>query len=316
MPNVSLASSDSCLPWDTIARLIGEAGSRASLDVLFDALAGVVPFEMVSVLVYRGRGRPVLLYDNFGEPAHRQGLDNYLRLSYVLNPCYQAYLGGLRGGVMRIRDLLSGGAALPADASRGGQAHRGGAVVNDGSGAGSGGGAVPVAISDDEEIGYVTLGWPLNRAEVLALVPLPGDAAAEIGLLRPRAAGGFSDAHLQHLRALHPIMAAVVARYWLEHGNAAAAASAMTPPDSRIDAVFDDFGKPRLSPREAQVMRMVLQGHSSESIGLHLDISITTVKTHRKNAYAKLGISTQSELLALFLKTARLLPGEDVAPPA
>ena len=100
------------------------------------------------------------------------------------------------------------------------------------------------------------------------------------------------------LRELHPVIAAVIRRYWAERPS-----MARVPPDSRIDAAFDNFGKPELSTREAEVIRMVLQGHSSESIGLHLGISVTTVKTHRKHAYAKLNISSQSELLSLFLKT-------------
>jgi DNA-binding CsgD family transcriptional regulator len=258
---------------ETIARLIDSAGSRPSLDTLFTGLAARVPFEMVSVLVYRGKGRPVPLYDTFSSPGYRTGLDNYLRHSYVLNPCYQAYLRGLHSGVMRIRDLVTAGGRLPPDGA-------------------------PVAVSEEEEIGYVTLGWPENREEVLLLAPLPGDAVAEIGLLRPRAAGGFNDAHMHDLRDAHPIVTSVIRRYWREHGQDAGA-----PPDSRIDVTFEDFGKPALSSREREVIRMVLQGHSSESIGLHLGISVTTVKTHRKNAYAKLSISTQSELLSLFLKS-------------
>ncbi|OZI63339.1 hypothetical protein CAL28_13810 [Bordetella genomosp. 11] len=242
---------------------------------------------MVSVLVYRGRGRPVALYDDFKETAYRRGLDNYLRHSYVLNPCYQAYLGGLRSGVMRIRDLVSTGHRPSAGPTAGGQA--GDPMRQAG---------VPVAMSEQEEIGYVTLGWPLNREEILALAPLREDAVAEVGLLRPRASGGFSDVHIHCLRELHPVIAAVIRRYWVGHGGMTG-----TPPDSHIDAAFDNFGKPELSAREAEVIRMVLQGHSSESIGLHLGISVTTVKTHRKNAYAKLKISTQSELLSLFLHT-------------
>ncbi len=97
------------------------------------------------------------------------------------------------------------------------------------------------------------------------MAPLPEDAVAEIGLLRPRAGGGFSEAHIEGLRELHPVITAVIRRYW-----AARSTGAPTPPDSRIDAAFDNFGKPDLSAREAQVMRMVLQGHSSESIGLRL----------------------------------------------
>ncbi|WP_066635946.1 helix-turn-helix transcriptional regulator [Bordetella sp. H567] len=293
---------------ETMGRLIDAAGTRQSLDVLFAALASLVPFEMVSVLVYPGRGRPVALYDDFREAAYRQGLDNYLRHSYVLNPCYQAYLGGLRSGVIRIRDLVSAGggrsAGLAVAGGRAGPTAEGPTTVPTGGspaddlmrvpGAAPG---VPVAVSEQEEIGYVTLGWPPHREEVLVMAPLPDDAAAEIGLLRPRASGGFSEPHIDCLRELHPVITAVIRRYWTGLSGAAA-----TPPDSRIDAAFDNFGKPVLSVREAEIIRMVLQGHSSESIGLHLGISVTTVKTHRKNAYAKLNISTQSELLSLFLK--------------
>jgi DNA-binding CsgD family transcriptional regulator len=255
---------------DAMGELIDAVGTRQSLDVLFAELSRTIPFEMVSVLVYRGRGRPVPLYDTFDTPAYRQGLDNYLAHSYVLNPCYQAYLGGLRTGVVRIRDLVTAGKGPRPEGE-------------------------PVLVSGDEEIGYVTLGWPPNREELLLIAPLPDDAVAEVGLLRPLAQGGFRETQVRQLRQAHPIVSAVIRRYWRKRADDAV-------PDSRIDAAFDNFGKAQLSGRERDVVRFVLQGHSSESIGLHLGISVTTVKTHRKNAYAKLNISTQAELLSLFLK--------------
>ncbi|EMV9186339.1 helix-turn-helix transcriptional regulator, partial [Escherichia coli] len=48
--------------------------------------------------------------------------------------------------------------------------------------------------------------------------------------------------------------------------------------------------------------------HSSASVAEQLDISPGTVKIHRKNLYAKLGIGSQSELLGLFI---RELAGRD-----
>jgi DNA-binding CsgD family transcriptional regulator len=259
----------------SVAALIDSAGTQASLEHLLRDLAESVPFELASVLAYRGRGRPVHLYDTFRSAAHRRGLENYLRYSYVLNPCYQAYLDGIRPGVYRIRELLARG-------------HPAGAIGDD----------TPVAVSPTEEIGYVTRGWPQKREELLLIVALGDGAVAEIGLLRSRTLGGFHDEHLRQLRAAEPVAGAVVRRYWQT-----CSARTEPAPDRRIDEAYDNFGKGSLSERERAVMRMVLRGHSSESIGLHLGISITTVKTHRKNAYAKLGISTQSELLALFVQT-------------
>ena len=60
--------------------------------------------------------------------------------------------------------------------------------------------------------------------------------------------------------------------------------------------------KLNLTDREASIIELVLQGHSSESIGLKLNISTGTVKVHRRNVYRKLGISSQIQLLSIYLK--------------
>ncbi|MBA1192900.1 helix-turn-helix transcriptional regulator [Pseudomonas entomophila] len=57
-----------------------------------------------------------------------------------------------------------------------------------------------------------------------------------------------------------------------------------------------------LTARELEVGRMVLSGCSSKEIGRKLAISSETVRVHRKHIYSKLGIKSQSELFALFLK--------------
>jgi DNA-binding CsgD family transcriptional regulator len=54
------------------------------------------------------------------------------------------------------------------------------------------------------------------------------------------------------------------------------------------------------------VALLVLQGASGQDIADTLAISVTTVKTHRKNLYAKLGISTQTELFSLALNALAL----------
>jgi DNA-binding CsgD family transcriptional regulator len=65
------------------------------------------------------------------------------------------------------------------------------------------------------------------------------------------------------------------------------------------DAVWQNLN---LTSRETAIVDLVLQGHSSESIGLKLNISTGTVKVHRRNVYRKLGISSQTQLLAIYLK--------------
>jgi len=57
-----------------------------------------------------------------------------------------------------------------------------------------------------------------------------------------------------------------------------------------------------LSYREADVCAQIVLGFTALGISLNLDISINTVATHRKRAYAKLGISSQTELFSVCLR--------------
>ena len=97
-----------------------------------------------------------------------------------------------------------------------------------------------------------------------------------------------------------PLVRALLRRYWNEFGSVG---SRSAPPDTRVDEAFANFGAATLTEREREVAQLILRGHSSESICFNLGISLGTVKTHRKNAYAKLEISSQSELLSLFLRS-------------
>jgi LuxR family transcriptional regulator, activator of tox operons len=58
---------------------------------------------------------------------------------------------------------------------------------------------------------------------------------------------------------------------------------------------------PQLAPRERDVCVGIIQGMSSEAIALGLGISVNTVLTYRKRAYARLGISSHNELMRLVL---------------
>jgi DNA-binding CsgD family transcriptional regulator len=56
-----------------------------------------------------------------------------------------------------------------------------------------------------------------------------------------------------------------------------------------------------LTLREAQVVNLMLEGHSARAIAEALRISNETVRVHRRNIYEKLGISSQGELFRWFL---------------
>ncbi|MEX6064938.1 helix-turn-helix transcriptional regulator [Providencia hangzhouensis] len=56
-----------------------------------------------------------------------------------------------------------------------------------------------------------------------------------------------------------------------------------------------------LTPRECEVVELILAGKGSPQIAQALFISLGTVKNHRKNIYQKLSINSQVELFNLFM---------------
>jgi DNA-binding CsgD family transcriptional regulator len=58
---------------------------------------------------------------------------------------------------------------------------------------------------------------------------------------------------------------------------------------------------PSLPKRELEVCALIMRGFSSEAIALKLGISLNTVLTFRRRAYARLRISSQNELMRLVL---------------
>jgi DNA-binding NarL/FixJ family response regulator len=58
-------------------------------------------------------------------------------------------------------------------------------------------------------------------------------------------------------------------------------------------------GSHPLTQREAEVLPMLQQGSSNAQIALALHVGIETVRSHARNIYRKLGVSSRSELTAL-----------------
>ncbi len=263
-------------PWlEPLAEAIENLDNDRCPLLLIAAIGTLVDVEIAMSLVYSGRSRPVHVCDTFTDEKAKRGLANYVENTYVLNPFYAAYRQGLKGGVYRIRDLAP-------DAYFESEHRR----------------SFAVTLSATEELGYVTDDWPQGMEEINVVVELPGRELAEISLMRPIRKGGFSDADILALGEITPLVAAVYRRYWVD----ARSRIAHQGTDSAIEDAFDRFGGDMLSPREREVAQLILRGHSGISIGTHLGISTTTVKTHRKNLYAKLGIATHFELFSLFLK--------------
>lgn len=82
-----------------------------------------------------------------------------------------------------------------------------------------------------------------------------------------------------------------------------AAEDALRRQEERMDEVFSDMG---LTIREREVARLLLQGHSQASIAEQLFVASSTVNTHIKHIYRKLGIRSKQEFVDLCRKEAQV----------
>ena len=65
-----------------------------------------------------------------------------------------------------------------------------------------------------------------------------------------------------------------------------------------------------ISPREQEVLLLLLQGKSNNEIGETLYVSRNTIKTHIRNIYTKLGVNNRYELIYM-LKQANQPPSSE-----
>lgn len=143
----------------------------------------------------------------------------------------------------------------------------------------------------------------LNLSDECGLMLPFGDDAA---LFLSMGVHGRRNMHLEGLQTLLPAISALARRHW----------TMLTPERfdgtgrlaAQLEAAFYAFGTSTLSPREGEIARMILQGHSSKAIALAFDNSPETIKVHRKRIYSKLDVSSQGELLSLFLTALLHLP--------
>jgi two-component system response regulator NreC len=65
-----------------------------------------------------------------------------------------------------------------------------------------------------------------------------------------------------------------------------------------------------LTPREIEVLRLIVTGHTNRQIAGILTISVRTVESHRANLMDKLGLHSRVELVRYAMRQGLLEPGE------
>lgn len=128
--------------------------------------------------------------------------------------------------------------------------------------------------------------------EIGFFAQMPGNCQVVLSLMRKERV--FSQPEFRRLAGLSSIVTALMRRHWINLADEFAASN--NPPAELAANELE-----RLTPREREIVTFILKGYSSEATGRALGIVTGTVRIHRRNIYAKLGISSQRELFSRFM---------------
>jgi two-component system response regulator NreC len=68
------------------------------------------------------------------------------------------------------------------------------------------------------------------------------------------------------------------------------------------------FCRPRLTPRERSIVRVLAEGKSNKEAASVLGVSLGTIETHRKNIFGKLGIHCTADLVRYAIRNQLVEP--------
>lgn len=236
-------------------------------DCFRQIVGSLVHFDHVVVFAYRAEERPIDLYSTFNAQEHMLYVTLYQDGPYLLDPFYGAVREG-RVGLLRMRELAP-------DRFFSSEYYR----------------SYYVQTGLAEEIGF--------------FIPVGQGITVVLSLMRKEATGIFPAREFALVKKTETLVVKLVRSGWSDL-SPRLDRQQIEPPSGQsrsrkgkaAQGVWDALN---LTSREAAIIELVLQGHSSESIGLRLKISTGTVKVHRRNVYRKLGISSQTQLLALYM---------------
>ena len=134
--------------------------------------------------------------------------------------------------------------------------------------------------------------------EINLIIELDNEVTCTISLGRSSSLGTITRAELNRLNEIYPIINSLVRQFWLSQSQEYVQ---YEKSEGAMKQALNTFGSGVLTRREQEISGLILRGHSSKAIASKLNISLGTVKVHRKNIHTRLNTSTQSEIFTLFL---------------
>lgn len=142
--------------------------------------------------------------------------------------------------------------------------------------------------------------------EAVFLAQLRGGNVINLSMMRLPQHGVFTEDEFQLLYSLADAVSAMLKSH--TDFDSFAVKNLIQPGiDHQIDLAFRTFGASLLSPREKDVLELMLRGYGTDTSATRLTIARETVRRHRKSIYRKLDVNSQTDLFSLFLNSMSCL---------
>ncbi len=267
-----------------VSRTLTLAAVRETSELVFESLACMLAVAVLLLAVWRVRGRlvsPVVFYQ-VAFPVVATGL---VVFSVVAND-FTSSFAGLSYFVFELALIV----AIVHCAQESGGGARGTLVAY-----GLVAGCAYMLLGLGTAVGYALQQWGDGTATpVFFIVVIVCIYALSLPLaVQARRRAPEKDAHKATAGGRPALSSAPVAE---PDDPAALAADAHLLFDRQARALAAGYG---LTPRESEVLALVLAGLDSPTAATRLGLTDNTVRTHKKNLYRKLGVHSKQEILAL-----------------
>lgn len=252
-----------------ISHAIAALGTDNFFPALIEAVRGQVGIDYPQVWLYHKDLPPRVLYHEIPAAALADQVDSYLEGPYREDPFYQASMQQPKSKIYRLSRVTLG----------------------------------KLEQTEYYQEYYADTG---TVDEAIYLARLREGNVINLSMMRLPKHGPFSDEEYEALYLLAEPISELI-RSHSEHQDFAVSNLIQPGIDHQIDLAFRTFGASLLSPREKDVLELMLRGYGTDTSAARLDIAVETVRRHRKSIYRKLDVSSQTDLFSLFLNAMSCL---------
>lgn len=250
--------------YEQLASLISAIGDEAFARIFASVVHKVAASDSLIVFLYSRDKTPEILFERAKHALRRNSLSSYLEGFYLLDPFYRAAMEENRRGVVRIESIE------------------------------------PPGFRSSE---YFCHYYKHSHVEdeVNLIFRISPNSIFAASAQRQEGKGRYKPDEIRTLVALEPSLRAAAEAHW-RWNSPRPADSADKAEHEHFKRVIGEFGRTVLTAREYEVVQLMLRGFSTAEISRLHKISDDTVKVHRRNIYAKLQISSLSELFGLVVR--------------